>query len=272
MKAFSAVCLKKNDDKLNTKAVYAAPFFNENSSSPLDGMEKSYEEIFRVMKLLKVEKPVYKGSTQYLPDEKTPVDSEAARDLAERVKNYSPEHPLYVVAIGAITNIASAILLNPQVAENIVVVWLGGHAHDFSVAEFNMMQDVAAARVVFGCGVPLVQLPCRGVVSSFTLSKPELEAWFYDKGDVADYLSRITVEHVEKTTSRKCWSKVIWDVTAVAWLLNDEDRFMKAKIITAPLPSYDNLYTQKPGNHSMRYVYFINKDVLMTDLIEKITR
>ena len=73
------------------------------------------------------------------------------------------DQPLYVVAIGAITNVASALLMKPEIAEKIVLVWLGGHAWTWpDTREFNLIQDVAAARVVFGCGVPLVQLSCMG--------------------------------------------------------------------------------------------------------------
>lgn len=57
-----------------------------------------------------LKKSVYKGSTGYLPDEETAVESPAAADLAVRAMNYTPEKPLYVLAIGAITNVASAIL------------------------------------------------------------------------------------------------------------------------------------------------------------------
>ena len=35
--------------------------------------------------------------------------SDAVQDLVCRIRNYSPKNPLYIVAIGAITNIASAI-------------------------------------------------------------------------------------------------------------------------------------------------------------------
>ncbi len=166
-----------------TKAIYAAPFFNANSTSPEDGMEKSYEEIQKLLAMLSRKITVLRGSRTYLPDENTPVDSPAASHLVELAKAYSPEHPLYVVAIGAITNVASALLLEPQIAENIVLVWLGGHARHFSdTAEFNMVQDIAAARVVFGCGVPLVQLPCAGVVSAFTISRQELEHYLIGHG------------------------------------------------------------------------------------------
>lgn len=82
---------------------------------------------------------------------------------------YSAEKPLYVAAIGAITNVASALLLNPEIADRIVIVWLGGHAlHWYDNAEFNIRQDVAAARVVFSSGAPLVIMPCMGLVHAFS--------------------------------------------------------------------------------------------------------
>ena len=268
---FAISYLLRSNDRLNTVALYAAPFYNRNSEGPADGMERSYHEIIKLLSLIGVEKEVYRGSDGYLESETTPVYSDAAYDLAERVKKYSPEDPLYVVAIGAITNIASAILINPQVADNIVLVWLGGHSLEYhDTAEFNMKQDVAAARVIYNSGVPYVQLPCFGVVSSFTISKPELEYWLMDKDPLADYLARNTIKAAERYASGKPWTRVIWDVTAVAWLLNDDDRFMCSRIIDAPIPDYDNMYKSNPDGVKMRYVYYIKRDALMTDLINKI--
>ena len=94
-------------------------------------MEKSYDEIIKLLKLMnksKLENVVFKGSDRYLSDEKTPVISEAAQHLADLAANYTPDNPLYVVEIAAITTVASAVLINPEIAKNIVVVWLGGHS------------------------------------------------------------------------------------------------------------------------------------------------
>ena len=268
---FAIAYLLRSNEKLNTKAIYAAPFYNPNSNSAADGMERSYHEIHKILKLADCSVEVFKGSTQFLSNESTPVISDAAQDLAKKANNYSPENPLYVVAIGAITNIASAILLNPAVAENTVVVWLGGHAHHYhDTAEFNMKQDIAAARVVINSGVPFVQLPCNGVVSAFTVSGPELEYWLKGKNELADYLAVNTIKTAESYAKGTPWTRPIWDVTAVAWLLNDEDKFMLSNIITAPLPSYDRLYSQNQNGKLMRYVYHINRDALLNDLINKL--
>ena len=268
---FAISYLLLSEGKLKVKALYAAPFFNNMSEGPADGREKSYKEIKKLLGLLKREDvPVYRGSEGYLPDEQTPVISDAARDLAARCEDYSPEKPLYVVAIGAITNVASAMLLNPNVAKNCVVVWLGGHSLEYSDnGEFNARQDVAADRVIYFSGAPFVQLPCFGVVSAFTVSRPELEYWLVGKNPVADYLARNTIAHAESYAKGKPWTRVIWDVTAVAWLLNEDDRFMCSRIIDSPVPGYDNRYSEE-AFVPLRYVYYIKRDALMGDLFDKL--
>lgn len=258
-------------EKLDVRALYAAPFFNERSSGPADGMARSFEEIRNLLGLAGMERPVFRGSERYLPDEATPVDSDAARDLCARAMDYAPERPLYVVAIGAITNVASALLLRPQIAERIVVVWLGGHSLEWhDNREFNCMQDVAAARVVFGSGAPLVMLPCMGVVSAFATTGPELEHWLKGKSPLCDYLVRHTVEAAEEYARGRVWSRVIWDVTTIGWLLNDRGDLMLDRLITTPIPEYDHHYATDARRPLCRYVYHVNRDALFADLFAHI--
>jgi len=264
-----------NPQRIRPVGICAAPFFNNRSSSPEDGMEKSYREIMKVLELMEREdmKPlVYKGSRAYLPDDTTPVMSDAARFMAEKAKEYTPEEPLYIVAIGAITNVASAILLEREaMVKNTVIVWLGGNALSFPhTKEFNMKQDYAAARVVFGCGAPVVQLPCMGVVSEFRTTNGELTEWLVGKNPIADYLAKNTVEEAESYAKGTAWSRCIWDVTAVAWLLNDHNRFMDSYLIPAPIPEDDGLYAHRPDRHPLRYVCYIRRDPLFTDLFQKL--
>lgn len=256
--------------KFDIRAITAAPFYNDNSSSPEDGMVKSYEEILKLFDLLGESAPVYMGSRTYLPDETTPVESPAADAIIENARSMAPGKRLYVAAIGAITNVASAILKAPDIIEKITVVWLGGHAIDWNdTKEFNLYQDVAAARVVFGCGVPLVQLPCMGVVSAFTSSKYELEHWYAGKNPLADYLCRNTVEYTDKRSGIPCWTKAIWDVTAIGWMAGEG--FMRSRLIPAPIPEYDGHYAIDASRHLICYVDYIERDKLFFDLTEKIT-
>lgn len=262
-------------ERLSPVRFYAAPFHNEKSSGPEDGMLKSYEEILHLLRLADredLEEIVLQGSPRYLQDEETPVLSPAAHDLTQLAMEYSPERPLYVVAIGAITNVASALLLRPEIAENIVIVWLGGNArHLPHTKEFNMMQDIAAARVVMGSGAPFIQLPCDGVVKQFTVSGAELEHWLKGKNRLADYLATYTIQEAERYAAGTPWTRVVWDVTAVAWLLDSDGKFFDSQIVPVRLPGYDHRYEEAELDIPMCYVENLSRDTLMTDLFRRLT-
>ena len=271
---FAVAYLLKSQDKLRVKALYAAPFFNEKSSGPKDGMERSYQELLKILDaagMADFAANVYRGSETYLPSETEAVQSDAAAHLAKLAMEYTPEKPLYVAAIGAITNVASAILLNPAIIDRIVIVWLGGHSFEWpNTKEFNMFQDVAAARVIFGCGAAVVQLPCMGVVSAFTISGVELKYWLSGKNELCDYLVNATLEEMGSNEANFCWTRVIWDVTAIAWLQNKG--LVLDSLEHSPIPEYDHHYGFDRTRHLMRYVYHIERDELLQDLVDTLSK
>ena len=271
---FALSYLIRSTERIRVRGLYAAPFFNQHSSGPADGMERSYQEILNLLRLAgrrDLEAVTFRGSERYLPSETEAVDSPAARALIAEAMAHTPEAPLYVVAIGAITNVASAVLLEPAIRERIVIVWLGGHSFEWpNTEEFNMRQDVAAARVGFGGGAAGVQLPGMGVVSSFTTTGPELKEHLAGKNALCDYLVRHTCEEVAAYNTDGIWSRVIWDVTAVGWLMGGD--LMEDRIVPSPIPQYDHHYSHDPSRHPAKYVWYINRDALMRDLITKLTK
>ena len=273
---FALAYLLLAPERIRPVAICAAPFKNAKSESPADGMEKSYREIQKVLGYMGREdlRPLtYRGADRFLKSETEPIVSEAAEAIVAEARKHTPENPLYIVAIGAIPNVASAILMDREaMRENTVIVWLGGSSHYWTDSkEFNLMQDVAAGRVVFGCGAPLVQLPCQGVVSEFRTTRPELEYWLKGKNPLATYLSDNAIREAESYARGKAWSRCIWDVTAVGWLLNDRDRFMLSYLTHAPISQYDHRWSFDPRTPMMRYVYRIQRDALFTDLFQRIS-
>ena len=272
---FAISYMLHSPEKITVRAITAAPFFNGKSTGPADGMEKSYREILKLLSLDKREDLaglVYRGSDKYLPDEKTPVESEAARKIVEISGAYSEEAPLYVAAIGAITNVASAILMEPSIAKRIVVVWLGGTGlHMPDCHEFNLSQDIAAARVIFGSDVPLVQLPCAGVVDHLLTTEFELRHWLGGKNPLADYLAKNTIEEAESYAFGRPWSRVIWDISTIAWLMNDSGELLSERAEKAPLPGYDDHYEYGAGGKEYTYVYSVNRDKIFEDLFKRLT-
>ncbi len=265
---FAVVYALLSKEKLDVEALYAAPFSNSRSTGPENGMKRSYEEILRLLDRLDMEHEgfVYKGSKEYLTDLENPPVSPAALDLIERAKTANPDDPLYVVAVGAITNVASAIRMDPSIIENIVVVWLGGNSiHWPSTREFNFSQDLNASRLIFDCGVPLVQMPCVPVVTHLATTLPEMETYLKGRGAIGDYLLDIFREFHEEHYAK---SKVLWDMTAVAWLVNDD--WTPTNLIHSPIVTDQHTFSQDDSRHLVRAAYFINRDAIFGDFFRKI--
>jgi inosine-uridine nucleoside N-ribohydrolase len=160
-------------------------------------------------------------------------------------------------------------LIKPEIIDRLVIVWLGGHAREWpDTKEFNMYQDVASARVVFDSGAAVVQLPCMGVVSAFTTSGLELKHWLAGKNTLCDYLVDYTTKSAIKDGGLLNWTRVIWDVTAVGWLLDGD--FMLDRLDHIPIPQYDHHYSFDPTRHFYRYVFHINRDKLFEALFRKL--
>ena len=105
-----AVAYSYLSDKIDLLAVNAAPFHNEKCSSFEEGMELSYQEIQKILALTDPDykTPVFRGSCQRIPDTKTYVESPACDNIIKTV--HESDEPVYVVAIGCCTNIASAVM------------------------------------------------------------------------------------------------------------------------------------------------------------------
>ena len=255
-------------EQMSVKAIYAAPFYNEHSSGPEDGMIKSYEEILRLLERMSMsaEGFVFKGSTSYLPDRKTAVQSEAVDDLIAKSKHYTPENRLYVLAIGAITNIASALITDPTLVDRIVVVWLGGHALYWPHAvEFNLKQDPLSAAVVCDSGVPLVLVPCLPVASHTLTTRAELERCL----DVDNPLSALLLQRfVERVGEEYSIAKEIWDVAPFGWLVNE--KWASSYLDHSPVVQPDSRYSIDRRRHLIRVVDRINRNGMFNDMFEKL--
>ena len=253
-------------DKVKLLAITAAPFLNSRSTSAADGMEKSYQEALRVKGLADASStvPVYRGATRFMTSKTDVVESEAVDTIIRLVKE--SDETVYIVAIGAITNVASALVKAPEIAEKAVLIWLGGHAqHWKDNKEFNLYQDVPGAQVVFDSQIPFIQIPCNGVCSAFHTTIPELEYYLKDQNPLCDYLLEVTRDYCGTRMAR---SKVIWDVTAVAALVYPETLDMVQ--IPRPIITDNSNYAYDMGRPHFLYVRNINRDKLYADLFAKL--
>jgi len=98
-----------------------------------------------------------------LPTPKLQLDHRHAVDLLIEETNANPKK-LTVIATGPLTNIATALLREPRLAENVQNLVIMGGAYGVTpygygnanpVAEFNIYVDPEAASIVFKSGIPL---------------------------------------------------------------------------------------------------------------------
>jgi purine nucleosidase len=158
-------------------------------------MQASHDEILKLFDLmdLKGRIPVLPGATQALPDEKTPVPSDgSALIISEAMKDHA--RPLHIAFLGPLTDMASALLEQPEIAQrNVRVIWIGGEDWPVGGWEFNLSNDVNAANVVFRSAVELWQIPST-VYKRMAVSYAELVEKVYDKGPLGKYLVEQLVE------------------------------------------------------------------------------
>ncbi|MCE5342321.1 MAG: nucleoside hydrolase [Eubacteriales bacterium] len=251
--------------QLTVRALLAAPFLNEKAVSPEDGMLKSLIEMKRIRTLCHSRTPVFAGSPAYLPEDGTPVKSPACDELIRLARAMPEGKRLYVAAIAALTNIASALLKAPEIKDRLVIYWLGAHAKDFTEQnEFNLRQDLRAAQVVFDSGVPVVWFPCRGVCSHLSLSLWEAEHWLCGKNTLADALLRLLRQ---SDTMGMGQTRILWDVAPIAALCNPQ--CVQTERISAPIVTEGPLRFP-PERSTVEYVLMIARDQVFADFFAAI--
>jgi inosine-uridine nucleoside N-ribohydrolase len=262
-------------DRIDVEAIYAAPYLNNRSTSAGDGMEKSYQEILRLLNFLGRHNKTYRGSTQFMTAAAKPVESPAMRDLITRAMTRASANPLYVLTLGCPVNVSSAILAEPKIKEKIVVVWLGGASHEWpSAREFNLQQDLHASRVLFDSGVPLVQIPTKNVSEHLRTTVPEAEHWLKGKSKLCDYLYEEFLDYYRTHTKGKPqpypWSKVIWDISVPAWIINPA--WIPSALVPSPVLTSDMRWEKQPSRHQIRVATNVQRDPVFFDLFQKLTR
>jgi purine nucleosidase len=99
--------------------------------------------------------PVIPGADSGLPDLRTPVRSKGAEAIVEEAMRTDARLPLYVACGAGLTDVASAWLMEPGIAERLTLVWIGGPESPggapspAKALEYNLGIDVRAAQIVF---------------------------------------------------------------------------------------------------------------------------
>lgn len=260
---FAVSYMIKSQDIFNVEAITIAPYSHKNCSV-IEGQQKSYNEVLKLANWLDFDttNKVFKGSIDYICNGYNKENDAVNKIIEIALKN----EKTYIMAIGAITNIALAIRKEPKIIDKIEVIWLGGNQLDYKDnMEYNFRQDIEAVKIIFNSKVKLTILPCKNVVSALRTDINTLNKNLKDKSELCNYLiSRFYNDEYHGIQE----ARVIWDISVIAYLIN-KDWFRKI-LISCPNINKDSSYELTTGKHLITMVSYINVNEIYIDLFHKL--
>ena len=172
----------------------------------------------------------------------------------------------YILAIGAITNIALAIEKEPSIIDKIEVIWLGGNELGYTDnMEYNFRQDIKAVKVIFDSKVELTILPCKNVISELKTDINTLKEKIGNKSELCNYLiDRFYNDGYHGIQEER----VIWDISVIAYMINKD--WFEVEEISCPIINEDSSYNLTDTNHKIKIITDINREEIYKDLFRKL--
>lgn len=261
--------------RFDVKGLVAGHFWkNPQQYGELGTAQASYDEIIKVMDLmeLKDQYPVKLGAPRGLEDEKTPIDSEGARLIIEEAMK-DDKRPLYIACQGAVTDVASALLMKPEIADRMTVIWIGGGDYPKGGFEFNLMMDIHAVNVIFSSKVPVWQIP-MSLYKVMAVSLAELQLKVRPCGEIGKYLFEQMVEfnHVAAKYDMAWPHGEIWglgDQGTVAVLMEELEK-VSYDLVPAPRIAEDMTYIHGQNNREIRVYNYLDARLTLEDFFAKL--
>lgn len=259
---------------LDIRGIIAAHF---ESNAAIYGeyqtVHASYAEIRRVLDLMPSEDhyPVMLGADRPMPSEDMAIPSAGAELIICEARR-DDERPLFVALLGTATDLASALLMAPDIADRITAIWIGGGSYPDGGWEFNMAQDVHAANVLLSSQAALWQVP-RNTYKQMNVTLSELRLRVATQGRLGAYLYEQMVELNERLADSPGFphgeSWCLGDQPTVGLLLEDRGR-CNYTLQTAPRITADWRYLPAPGNRQIRVYHTLDVRMIMEDFYAKL--
>ncbi|MBI5769494.1 MAG: nucleoside hydrolase [Verrucomicrobia bacterium] len=248
--------------------------FGLHAGRPAESMEASQAEVERLLRLMHLDGkvPVAPGARRALPDERTPQPSAGARLIIAEAMRADPR-PLHVLCFGPLTDPASALLLEPRLAERSVhIIWVGGAEGPTHYGpEFNLSNDVPAANLLLRSGLAFTQIPYP-LYGHFCVSYAELFEKVHPQGALGRYLVEQLVAYNAASSAMAREYRSLGDSAAVGVLLAPHAGRWQSR----PAPRYDpaTLLPERAGTTArpVREYETFDARFLLEDFFAKLAR
>ena len=251
--------------KLDVNAIFAEHFGEAGS------MEKSHQEIMTVLSCMGMDVPVFRGEDGRLRVTKERAPSPAVQFLREEALRQD-EKPLFVLCLGAITNVARALQEYPEIKGKFTVIWIG--CHDAlrpmpEIREFNSGNDIEAANFVLQSGIDLWLVPIT-VYGTIRISLAEIQKRILPCGRIGRHLFENMVAYNNGPfagwTAGESWS--LGDNPAVGLAL--DPGCGQYRMRPAPFVQEDTLCVEREGAPLIRIYDAVDSRFILEDMMCKL--
>lgn len=234
-----------------------------------ESLAESRAEVDRLLDLMGLTGAltVADGAPRALPDLHTPVRSPGADLIIAEALREDPR-PLYVAFYGPLTDMASALLLEPAIAErDVIVVWIGGGRWPEGGREFNLSNDIHAANVVFRSPLQAWQIPST-VYKLMAVSYAELRAKVAPHGPLGRYLVDQLVAFNARWVPRPIEYRSLGDSPAVGVIMYPDCGRWELR----PAPDFndDMTYQHTGRNRPIRVYESVDARFILEDFFAKL--
>ncbi|MEM8525818.1 MAG: nucleoside hydrolase [Bacteroidota bacterium] len=228
-------------------------------------VEKTMEESYRLNQLLLGELGLsgkvksHRGAEDRLFDWGYRAQHSAAAYYLIQEAHKIPEgEKLTVIVLGALTNIASAILIDSSIQSKISVYWLGT-TYDFEEdilrkRDFNCVMDIQALGEMLDSEVEMHIIPVS-VANQMTFNYDETVEKLSGKHTVTDFLLQRWYNHLDGGRNER----VIWDLALIEAIIHPE------WAIQVEIQS-----SKENGNRKLWYYKDINEDKMRVDFFKTV--
>lgn len=198
------------------------------ASSGPESTQKSYDVLVELFAAAGVANryPLKRGSHP-MRYPRTAEPSEGVNLIIDTARSCSVENPLWVVVLGAATNMASALLTAPEIAPRVRVVFHGRSEETWPARtrQFNVYGDIIAAQTLLASSVPLVWFDTG---TRLYASMETTEKRLAPLGQLGRYLH----DYRHRAPYYQGDKKGFFDLGDIVWMLDPS--LCKATVIDAP--------------------------------------
>lgn len=243
----------------------------QKAAPPAETARRAVEEVLDHL-ALPVRPPIVAGASEPLPAGPAPRDNAGVRFILAQASGRSAADRLTVLAIGAATDVASALLLDPTLADRIEVVAMGFDAWPAGDDAWNVKIDIPAWQTVMASRVPLTVGDMAVCVKRLALTAEQGRAVLAGTGRggqflaklLADFLDR-EAELAQRVTGAAAWP--VWDEIVVAHLLGWTTFVEYPRPVLRADMSFDH---SGGAGGSVRWITDVDANALWSDLARRL--